>query len=150
MPAPVRFLSAAALALLAAFAAPLARAQADPAATTEAADPGDPPGQTQFAPTRTRAASPFAAELRAAEHAHAEALAALRARLANAPREERPALQREIEALKREREVRLVRVQLADARRRGRGPLAARLETRLARLAAAGAHDPVTSVGGAR
>lgn len=150
MPAHVRFLSAAALGLLAVFAAPLARAQADPATTTEATDPGDPPGQTQFAPTRTRTSSPFAAELRAAERAHAEALAALRARLAAAPREERPALQREIEALKRGREARLVRVQLAEARRRGRAPLAARLETRLARLAAAGVHEPVAPAGGAR
>ncbi len=143
MPIRPRLLPAIGLWLLAAAVLPASAQSPDP--TT---DPGDPPGQTRFEPTRGRG-SAFASSLREAELAHEAALAELRARLDAAPRAERPALQREIEALKRQREARLVRVQLADARRRGRAELATRLEQRLARLAAAGVHAPETR-GGAR
>lgn len=124
------------------------RAPLAPAPTV--ADDADAPGQTRFAPTRRRAASPFAAALRVAEAEHAEALLALRAELELAPRTERASIQRRIEALKLAREARLVTLQLGEARRKGNASLADKLTRRLSRLSAAGASAPLQPVGGER
>jgi len=114
------------------------------------ADDTDAPGQTRFAPTRSRAASPFAAAMGAAEAEHFAALAALRAELEQAPRKERASIQRRIEVLKLSRESRLVTLQLGEARRKGNASLANKLTRRLTRLSAAGASTPLQPTGGER
>lgn len=124
------------------------RAPLAPAPTVT--DDADAPGQTRFAPTRRRAASPFAAALRVAETEHAEALALLRAELDAAPRTERASIQRRIETLKLAREARVVTLQLGEARRKGNASLADKLTRRLSRLAAAGASAPMQPAGGER
>jgi hypothetical protein len=110
----------------------------EPVAT---ADPADPPGTTTFTPTRQRTVATFRTLLRDVEQRHAAALAAARVRLAESPRHERPAIQREIEALKSNRQLELLQLQLDRARAGGRVDLARRIEQRLAqgaREAAAG------------
>jgi len=126
----------------------IARSSGTPASAVF--DDSDAPGQTRFEPTRRGARSRFAAELRMAEAEHSAALAELRAQLAAAPRSERAGLQRRIEALKQVRTARTVSLQLDEARRAGRAPLAAKLERRLSKLAAAGVTAPVRAVGGER
>lgn len=97
-------------------------------------DPGDPPGVTAFAPTRRAGSAAFAGRLRATRAAHERALAGLRERLAAAGRAERPAVQREIESLKRAHLADLVAEQLARARAFGHEEAAVRLERRLTAL----------------
>lgn len=141
------------LALLLAVAAP------PPAAADEAArhahdaervlpDPGDPPGVTAFAPTRRPGTAAFAGRLRAVRAAQDRALAALRERLAGAGRADRPAVQREIESLKRAHLAELLAEQLARARAFGHEEVAVRLERRLAALRAPEA--PARPAGGGR
>lgn len=141
------------LALLLALAAP-PHAAADEAARhvhdveRVLPDPGDPPGVTAFAPTRRAGSAAFAGRLRAVHTAHERALAALRERLAAAGRAERPAVQREIESLKRAHLAELVAEQLARARAFGHEEVAVRLERRLASLRAPA--PPARPAGGGR
>ncbi len=160
MPANLKPRRLAALAVLVAatlclgYALPLRAQESGPAhapqAPAPATDPADEPGQTRFAPTRRGAATAFAASLRTSEQAHAAALADLRAELELAPRSDRAALQRRIEALKLTREARLVALQLGEAQRKGNTPLAAKLTRRLSKMSAAGVTMPVSPVGGER
>lgn len=113
-------------------------------------DPGDPPGQTHFLPTRVSASAGFVARLRALRAEHGQALQQLRERLAEAAPADRPALQREIERAKLEHSSRLVMLQLDRAEAAGRAPLAAKLARRLAALRAAGAGSLPVVEGGAR
>lgn len=122
--------------LLAAAVAPAVSELTVPAMTAPAAD-ADEPGRTEFPPTRVRPGVSFARQLAAATAADAERLAELQARFATATPGERARLVRDIEALKLERDRRLVRVQLERAQRDGRTALVTRLERRMAGMATA-------------
>lgn len=133
-------------------AAPAEAAHEGPAEAGAAVAHGaaDPPGMTTFAPTRRPARAGFALRLRDSRARHHDALAALRERLAAADRAARPALQREIEALKRAHEADLLALQAERARADGRGELLVSLERRLAALRARGAEPARAGERGAR
>lgn len=142
MPTPRSLLVSLALAALLALPAAVVPATAQSPVPTpvapDTADAPDVPGRTQYAPTRVRAASPLASELRASEAAYSARERELRDRLAASSGEARLALMRELEQLRRARPARLAEVQLRHARRRGDAATVARLERRLALLRAAG------------
>ncbi len=150
---PLLVLTTAALLATGLCAPPDARA-AEPAraeaAGAEASDPGDPRGMTRFAPTRRDGGPSARGEVRARLTAHRTALAALRAELASAAPEQRPAIQRRIEAQKLDFEMQVTAAQLATARRAGRADDVERLGRRLARLAPAMQRLGVAPAGGAR
>ncbi len=154
---PLLVLTTAAL-LAAALCAPPAARAGEPAAAparpdaapAETSDPGDPRGVTRFTPTRRDGGSSARSEVRARLSAHRTALATLRSELASAAPEQRPAIQRRIEAQKLDFEMQVTSAQLATARRAGRADDIERLGRRLARLAPAMERLGVAPTGGAR
>lgn len=117
--------------------------------TASAPDPGDPPGVTRFEPTRQAPRKTFAAALHDLQESHREALAGLRAQLAEASPARRDELQRAIEAEKLGFRARLMGAQLDRARAEGRGEAALALQQRLEALRPAMARLGVNE-GGAR
>lgn len=135
MPARFRWFLVLVLLALPAFAAGAERVAGDavaPPSVTPDAD--DRPGQTVFTPTRAALRDPFSARVRELGARRDAALAELRARMAAASPEARPAIQREVEAVKQAWAAELTGAQLDRARATGRVALAARLERRLAVL----------------